>query len=469
MGVDYCAGVWDPVADTLTVHIGPVGGVLSTHTAPLDGKLLSAVDLQSLYLGSAVQFPDPDFQGRIREFRIWNGALSGTEVAASFAAGMDAPPGDSDGDGLPDAWEFSFAGITHLDQLDGGGDFDADGLSDADEHLVTGTDPTDADSDNDSFSDLTEHLLGSDPNAAGDLPVAPTPTLAHRYSFTSDASDSIGTADLSLVGNASIAGGSLNLPGGAARTHHAAAEGAALAELAGTLNGNVLMTVEAWFNQDAALDWAKLFMAGRDSGFNFIDITPRRLVDGNVSSLSINNGSPEANAISATPLANHTDYYLAATWNGLTDQLELHIGPVGGTLQKFTAPMGGNTLAVQEWYLGSAVQFDDPDFDGQIDEFRIWNGALDDGRVALHFALGPDELTAAPRVTATSIDGGLFSMALDGLTPGQVYHVESSESLDTFTPVSGSEFTAAGLEETLELPTGPIRRFFRLVEGPIPP
>jgi len=42
----------------------------------------------------------------------------------------------------------------------------------------------------------------------------PAQTLQHRYSFTSDASDSVGGVNGTLVGNASISNGALLLPGG---------------------------------------------------------------------------------------------------------------------------------------------------------------------------------------------------------------------------------------------------------------
>jgi len=38
----------------------------------------------------------------------------------------------------------------------------------------------------------------------------------------------------------------------------------------------------------------------------------------------------------------------------------------------------------------SAVGFGDPDFNGQIDEFRIWNRALASGEIAANFAAGPN-------------------------------------------------------------------------------
>lgn len=80
---------------------------------------------------------------------------------------------DLDDDDMPDAWESSHG----LDAGDNGrldparegafGDLDGDGLSNRDEYLL-GTDPSDADTDNDGLTDAEEAAtLGSDPLSAG--------------------------------------------------------------------------------------------------------------------------------------------------------------------------------------------------------------------------------------------------------------------------------------------------------------
>ena len=80
---------------------------------------------------------------------------------------------DLDDDDMPDSWESSHG----LDAGDNGrldparegafGDLDGDGLSNRDEYLL-GTDPSDADTDNDGLSDAEEAAtLGSDPLSAG--------------------------------------------------------------------------------------------------------------------------------------------------------------------------------------------------------------------------------------------------------------------------------------------------------------
>ena len=69
-----------------------------------------------------------------------------------------APPSDFDEDGLPDSWEIRI--VDNLEDLNGNGagpgpgsgtgDFDGDGLTDLDEYEETGTDPTKADTDEES-------------------------------------------------------------------------------------------------------------------------------------------------------------------------------------------------------------------------------------------------------------------------------------------------------------------------------
>jgi len=69
---------------------------------------------------------------------------------------------DSDGDGLPDPWEFQFFG--NLDST-GGGDTDADGRTNLAEYLA-GTLPNDADTDNDGLNDGAEATAGTSPFTA---------------------------------------------------------------------------------------------------------------------------------------------------------------------------------------------------------------------------------------------------------------------------------------------------------------
>ena len=474
----YSAVIWNPVTDTLTLKIGPVGGALSSFTAPMGGRTLEDLNLVEFRVGAAVQFGDPDFDGQIDELRVWRGALTDSEVAVNFAGGPGQPAGDLDGDGIPDEWEFSFNVVNDLSDLGPAGDYDHDGLSDLREYEL-GIDPTNEDTDGDGFSDGFEDSLGSDPDDFESRPQLPPTTLAHRYTFDSDTSDSVGNADLTLVGSATVSGGSLDLPGGGPRTNHAAALGTSLGEIESTVQGGFAVSMEGWFRLDTLQNWSKLFMAGKGSGGEYLDITPRRGAAGNPASISFNDGTTESTAIggvTAGALVTATDYYCAAVWDPFEDQLTMSIGPVGGDLQVYTTSLLGRSLtsvAINEFYLGSAVQFPDQDLDGQIHEFRIWNGALSADEVQNHFALGPDVVEAPLEISSATMNAANDTLTLDvsGLISGSTYHLEAGSTLADFSPLAGSEFVAGSGVENVAVAVNPAnvtRRFFRVVEGPIP-
>jgi hypothetical protein len=129
-------------------------------------------------------FDDPDGDGasNLAEFRLGSAPTStGYRLAL-----------DSDGDGLPDAWERKMFGNLSAgpdDDNDGDGldnweewvigssphlwDSDGDGWDDFEEFFIRGTDPSNADTDGDGIPDLAENLAGSDPKDPVSLPRFP--------------------------------------------------------------------------------------------------------------------------------------------------------------------------------------------------------------------------------------------------------------------------------------------------------
>ena len=89
-------------------------------------------------------------------------ALGDTENGSPPVYVIGRPSADDDGDGIPDAWETSWAAINDLTQLSADRDFDSDGSSDLEEYAAR-TDPTDEDSDDDGLSDGVEAAAGTNP------------------------------------------------------------------------------------------------------------------------------------------------------------------------------------------------------------------------------------------------------------------------------------------------------------------
>ncbi len=91
-GIDYyMVTIWNETDDTLTVAYAPAGDPsnLVVSIAGMGGKDLANVTIDQFYLGSAVGFSDEDLHGRVKEFRIYNNALSIGTIMGDVAAGPD--------------------------------------------------------------------------------------------------------------------------------------------------------------------------------------------------------------------------------------------------------------------------------------------------------------------------------------------------------------------------------------------
>lgn len=224
--------------------------------------------------------------------------------------------------------------------------------------------------------------------------------LVHAYDFDADATDSVGTADLTLNGTASVAGGRLVLPGGATRTNNASAVDASLAELAATINGTDTLSVAVKFSKTADTVWQKVFMAGDPGTGNgspthqYIDITPIRdgpdadpNPPGNSRGITFRMpnaddtaGLEEIAFFQPTPIM--TEVVMVGVWNSATNIITVHSALAdGGIVQSDSEPTVDGVhelsdLVLSEFYLGSAVGWPDSDFEGSIDWFRIYDQAL---------------------------------------------------------------------------------------------
>ena len=164
---------------------GNVGAVVEVLLSdiPRDPELVFDIDFSLLPVDSTVTLR---WESRFTDTCVASGDWGGTKprqgaetvgpiaTSASYTLTCDGPNGsisdtrtisyiDSDSDGMPDVWERQFFGDL---ENNGQGDSDGDGLTDAQEY-TNGTDPFNPDTDGDGDSDFEEVEFGSNPRDPG--------------------------------------------------------------------------------------------------------------------------------------------------------------------------------------------------------------------------------------------------------------------------------------------------------------
>jgi glucose/arabinose dehydrogenase/mono/diheme cytochrome c family protein len=214
--------------------------------------------------------------------------------------------------------------------------------------------------------------------------------LRHRYPFSTDANDVVGTAHGTLQGAASIANGQLMLNG---TTPY-------LSLPTGIVAGLSNITLEVWLTNTVSAMWSRIWDFGESTSVNMF-LTP--LSGGgtirHALSLTGNGGEQRVNGTAALPL--NVRKHIVLTQNGTTGILYVDGVPVGTntTLTLNPATLGSTT----QNYLGKSQYAADPYFTGSMDEFRIYDTALPATLVLSNFLAGPNALPIAPPTTVNDV------------------------------------------------------------------
>ena len=377
--------VADPTNNKLYYYNGTT--LISSQSANFVPPLSGLSDSLSL-IGRSLYDIDPALNASINEFRIYSGVLPLSQVALDDASGPDSILSNP---GTIQALHFSAPVnplvINQLSQQGLRGDFT--GVSGLDLILYGGATFTSLNTNvvtintNGAVKAVatgTAQIVASygGLNATNSLTVVAIPaTLIHRYSFASDASDSVGGANGTLVGTAAISGGQLVLDGSA---------GCYVDLPAGQINisTNPAVTFDAWVTLGNPTTWAELFGFGNTNnggGVNNIACVPAAEGGG-----FRNWGLTENFANGRTPSWSHS-------WNNATMHITVVLDPPTGALSVYrdgvlqiaeydaTAPI--SSIATNYAFIGRSFFNADPYLPASVDEFRIYSGALTPAQVAL--------------------------------------------------------------------------------------
>jgi hypothetical protein len=227
--------------------------------------------------------------------------------------------------------------------------------------------------------------------------------LLHRYDFFANARDSIGILDGTLFGNATISGGQLRLPGGAAGSgHYVGFSGSAMA-----INTYSTLTLELWATQptnNQGFTWTVAFgdtWTNNGTGRNYLNLSLSRGDDRSLGAIAntpdSTNPWEDEKAGGGPELRDGLEHYYAFT-----------VGPtnvalyIDGTLrgQQALGTTSLSQVATNFMFLGRSVYTGDALWEGSINELRIWNQALSSNQISANFQLGTAAFVPEPSTWA---------------------------------------------------------------------
>lgn len=408
------AGMWHHIVYTydgnLLASVYVDGALAMTKTMP---GPLNAYTNDSINIGaqrsSATAVDNSRFSGFINCVRIHGGTLSAADVAANFAAGPAFVAGPVAISGQPQSLTVAEFGSATF------------GVS------VSGTPPVSyqwyrngspilgaVDANYTAFATGADNGAGYSvvvSNFANGVGLAVTSSVAtlsvitagsalvHRYSFQTDASDSIGSADGVLNGGAMVSGGELVLANPTAPPSSGAG---AYCDFPNNLVSSLSsITMELWATDAGSGNWARYYDFGTTSsgegnaatGLKYFLLTvpggSTTLRAGISTNSNATGAEQNTDALNGKPaVGQKTHLVFALDAPSRTGRLFINGVQVAANTSVTLTPATMGPL--YNIWLGRSQWGGDAYFNGRFDEVRIYNAALSPMQVAANYASGPD-------------------------------------------------------------------------------
>lgn len=465
----HVTSVYNPPAGYIELY---TNGVLVSRNTTVTTPM-SAVTNQLNYIARSLYSGDSYIDVALNEFRIWNGALNPLQVAGSDVGGADTvstDPGTITSIQLQmpyyqlvqggneaatvSATASSFSSVIDITRLstytsaktniltvNTNGTINAVGQGSA--NIIA------------SYASLTSTQLIT--------VVQPASALAHRYSF-SEANGSTTVADSINPGGAwdgTVMSNGLNgvvAPGNFTGSQLILTAGTSnyVQFPAGIISNYLAVTIEAWATFPTALPGACFLWAfgdtdplvlsgGKPSGFDYIYLQP----SGGIIGIGGNDPgwSGEQQAGTFGNLSLKSNLHITAVFNPQANWMAVYTnGILAGKNTAVTWQM--NQVRSVLNYIARSLYGADSYMDVNIDEYRIYNGALTSQGVAISDAAGPDSVPAA----VTNGPGNLLSLSIQApstlvapLYTGTVKLLANYQNLTNWDIINNSIFTPAGL------------------------
>jgi len=217
--------------------------------------------------------------------------------------------------------------------------------------------------------------------------------LIHRYSFTADARDSVGSADGALAGGAAISGGEVVLNG----------LGAYVDLPNGILSGLDSITIEVWLTDHNSGSWSRIFDLGNSSGgegvagsgTQYLFLTPQSGSGTLRGAITVSGAGAGEQLLEwpGTRLPADVRKHVVWTTDGAAQAGRLYVdGVLVAENNGMTVRPSDLGVTLNNW-IGRSQFSADAFLNAEITEFRIYSSALTAAEVQESWGLGPDTNT----------------------------------------------------------------------------
>jgi Concanavalin A-like lectin/glucanases superfamily len=433
---------------------------------------LSVVSNVFSYIGKSLFSADGYRNVDVNEFRIWDGALTGLEVAGCQTAGPDAIGSGASVGTITNV--MASATVTNLPQ-GGRTILEVQGQASAFPSLIF------LENSQCTFSSANTNILAVDTNGtvtalrpgassiivqsgSGSNSVAftvfqPETVLKHRYSFNGDLHDSIGGTNWD--GTADNGCDLVTIPGQAVLDSGASQF---IQFPSGIITNYVALTVDMWFNCPTFFDgncflWT-FGLTTNAAGAYYVFAQPSQ------ARVAMSKSNPGW----SSPGEQQVD--LPGNWTGMSDTFHLTsvINPAAGWMILYTngIPAGTNsgltyqmsTIVDANNYIARSLYDADAYISVNVDEYRVYDGPLTAEEVAQAHALGPDALPVAPPTLSVYAAGG--SVIVSWPTNSSGFQLKSKTAVTDASWNPAGSAVISGAKYQVTLPATNTSQFFRL-------
>jgi hypothetical protein len=309
-------------------------------------------------------------------------------------------------------------------------------------------------------SDATENSVQANIVAAGyatgptatPTPVTPTPTPQTnpvvQYKFDGNANDSSGNGK-----NATAQGGATYITGKIGQAINIAGGSQYVSVPANIMSGLQNFSIATWVNVTSNGTWARVFDFGSSTN-SYMFLAPQSGSGAIRFAITTNGNGSEQQINGTSALSTGTWHHVAVTLSGTTGTLYVDGAQVGQNTSMTLNPASLGATSAD--YIGKSQFSADPNLNGAVDDFRIYNRALSASEVqALWNTSSSTPTFTPPTNTPTPITAPIVWYKFDGNTndsSGNGKNATAQGSPTYVTGKNGQAINIAGGSQYVSVP-----------------